>query len=117
MKDYLVNCVFFYETPDDGCLPFSRPFKYTHFFQPKRVTAWKFFGLNQTDEEKKFVSNECFACKSGLCEVYKDLYDHDWNPNGSVTRFKVNARKYLMMSLILLLRFRLEHLLLLLDST
>ena len=30
--------------------------------------------------------------KSGLCDLYKDLYDHDWNPNGSVTKSKVNAR-------------------------
>ena len=73
----------FYETPDDGCLPISRPFKCTHFFHPKCVTAWKFFGLDQTNKEKKFVSNECFVCKSGLCDLYKDLYDHDWNPNGN----------------------------------
>ena len=92
MKDYLVKCVFFYETPDDGCLPNSRPFKCTHFFHPKCVTAWKFFGLDQTTKENKFVSNACFVCKSGLCDLYKDLYAYDWNPNGTVTRSKVNAR-------------------------
>ena len=84
-------CIF-YETPDDGCLPISRPIKCTHFFHPKCVTAWKFFGLNQKNKENKFVSNECFVCKNGLCDLYKDLYDHDWNPNESVTRSKVNAR-------------------------
>ena len=36
----------FYQTPEDGCLPISRPFKCTHFFDPKCVTAWKFFGLD-----------------------------------------------------------------------
>ena len=82
----------FYETPDDGCLPISRPCKCSHFFHPKRVTAWKFFGLDQTTKEKKFVSNECFVCKSGLCDLHKNLYDHDWNPNGTVTRSKINAR-------------------------
>jgi len=56
------------------------------------VTVWKFFGLDQTNKEKKSVSNECFVCKSGLCDLYKDLYDHDWNPNGSVTKSKVNAQ-------------------------
>ena len=45
----------FYESPDDGCLSISRPFKCTHFFHPKCVTAWKFFGLDQTTKEKKFV--------------------------------------------------------------
>ena len=73
----------FYETPDDGCLPISRPFKCTHFFHHKCVNAWKFFDLDQTNKEKKTVSNECFVYKSGLCDLYKDLYDHDWNPNGS----------------------------------
>ena len=29
----------FFKTPDDGCLPVSRPFKCTHFFHPKCVTA------------------------------------------------------------------------------
>ena len=56
------------------------------------ITAWKFFGLDKTNKEKKIVSNECFVCKSGLCDLYKDLYDHDWNLNGSVTRSNVNAR-------------------------
>ena len=67
----------FFETPDDGCLQFFRPFKCTHFFHPKCVTAWKFFGLYKTNKEKKFVSNECFVCKSGIYDLYKDFYDHD----------------------------------------
>ena len=29
----------FFEIPDDGYLPVSRPFKCTHFFHPKCVTA------------------------------------------------------------------------------
>ena len=82
----------FYISPDDQGLPISRPFKCTHFYHPQCVTAWKFFGLDQTNKEKKFVSNECFVCKSGLCDLYKDLYDHDWNIDGTVTRSKVNAR-------------------------
>ena len=40
----------FYQTPENGCLPISRPFKCTHFFHPKCVTAWKFFGLDQTNK-------------------------------------------------------------------
>ena len=56
------------------------------------ITAWKFFGLDKTNKEKKFVSNECFVCKSGICDIYKDLYDHDWNSNGTVTKSYVNAR-------------------------
>ena len=60
---YLVKCVFFFETPDDECLPVARPFKCTHFFHPKCVTAWKFFGLGKTNKENKFVSNECFVYK------------------------------------------------------
>ena len=59
---------------------------------PKCVTAWKFFGLDKANKERKFVSNECFVCKSGLCNFYKDLYDHDWNSNGTVTRYNINAR-------------------------
>ena len=82
----------FYISPDDQNLPISRPFKCTHFFHPRCVTAWKFFGLEQTNREKKFVKNECLVCKSGLCDLYKDLYDHDWNIDGTVTRSKVNAR-------------------------
>ena len=27
-----------------------------------------------------------------MCDSYKDLYDHDWNTNGTVKRSKVNAR-------------------------
>ena len=77
---------------EDGCLPISRPFKCTHFFHTKRVTAWKLFSLDQTNKEKNIVSNEYFVYKSGLCDLYKDLYDHDWNPNGSATKSKVNAR-------------------------
>ena len=58
----------FYESPDDEGFLVSRPFKCTYFFHPKCVTTWKFFGL---DKER------CFVCKSGLCDIYKDLYDHD----------------------------------------
>ena len=86
-------CIFF-ETPDDECFPVSIPFKCTHFCHPKCVTAWKFFGLDKTNKEKKFVSNECFVCKSGICDIYKDLYDHDWNSNGTVTKSNVNARNF-----------------------
>ena len=64
------------------------------FFHPKCVTAWEFFGLDQTNKEKNFFSNECFIYKSGLCDLYKDLYDHDWNPNGTVTRSEFNARNF-----------------------
>ena len=56
------------------------------------VTTWKFFDLDQTNKERKFVSNDFFVCKSGLCNLYKELYDHDWNPNRTVTRSNVNAR-------------------------
>ena len=24
--------------------------------------------------------------------MYKDLYDHDWNSNGTITKYNVNAR-------------------------
>ena len=90
MKYYLVKCNF-YQTPENGCLPISRPFKCTHFVYPKRVTAWKFFGLDQTNKEMRCVLNECFVCKSGLCKLYKDLYDHEWNSNRNVTISNVNA--------------------------
>ena len=90
--DYLVKCVIFFETPDDECLPVSILFKCTYFFHPKCVTAWKFFGLDKTNKEKKCVLNECFVCKSGICDMYKDLYDHYWNSNGTVTKSNVNAR-------------------------
>ena len=40
----------------------------------------------------KFVSNECFVCKSGLCNLYKDVYDNYSNSNGTVTRCNVNTR-------------------------
>ena len=83
----------FYESPDDGGVPVSRQFKCTHFFHPKCVTTWKFFGLDKTKrKEKKFISNECFGCKSGRCYIYKDLYDHDCNSDGTVTKSRVNAR-------------------------
>ena len=26
--------------------------------------------------------------------MYKDLYDHDWNSNGTVTKSNVNARNF-----------------------
>ena len=47
----------FYELPDDGGLSISILFKCTHFFHPKCVTRWKFFGLDKTSKEKEFVSN------------------------------------------------------------
>ena len=50
------------------------------------------FGLDKTNKEKKFVSNEYFVYKSDLCNLYKDLYDHNWNSNGIVTTCNVNAR-------------------------
>ena len=63
------------------------------FLSPKCVTTWKFFGLDKTKrKEKKFISNECVGCKSGLCYIYKDLYDHDCNSNETVTKLRVNAR-------------------------
>ena len=83
------NC---FGSPDDEYLPVSRPFKYTHFFHPKYVTAWNCFGLDKTNKEKKGVSNECVVCKSGRCDIYKDLYHHDWNLNGTVTKSNVNAQ-------------------------
>ena len=83
----------FYESPDDGDFLVSRPFKCTHFFHPKCITAWKFFGLDKKKrKENKFASNECFVCKTGICDIYKDLYDHDLNSNGTVTKYNVNAR-------------------------
>ena len=30
--------------------------------------------------------------KKGMLYLYEDLYDHDWNSNGTVTRWNVNAR-------------------------
>ena len=33
-----------------------------------------------------------FFCKSDLCDLYKDLYDHDWNSNGTITISIFNAR-------------------------
>ena len=53
----------FFETFNDGSLPVSRPFKCTHFWYPKCVTAWKFFGLDKTNKEKKCVLNECLVVK------------------------------------------------------
>ena len=38
----------FYDTPSTSGVPDSRPFKYTHFFHPLCVTAWKVHGLNIT---------------------------------------------------------------------
>ena len=49
----------FYQKAVVGCLPISRPFKCTHLFHPKCVTAWKFFGLDQTNKEKKFGKSVC----------------------------------------------------------
>ena len=53
----------FYESPDDGGVPVSRLFKCTHFFHPKYVITWKFFGLDKTNKEKKCVSNESLVVK------------------------------------------------------
>ena len=63
------------------------------FFHPQCVISWKFFGLDTTKrKENKCILNECFVCKSDLCDIYKDVYDHDWNSNGTVTNSLVNAR-------------------------
>ena len=75
---YFLKYTCVYEAPDDGDVPVSRPFKCTQFIHPKCVAAWKFFGLDKTKrQEKEFVLNECFVCKSGLCDIYKDVCDHD----------------------------------------
>ena len=53
----------YFETFNDGSLPVYRPFKCTHFCHPKCVTAWKFFGLDKTNKEKKCVSNKSLVVK------------------------------------------------------
>ena len=79
IEDWLFFKVYmFYESPDDGDVPVSRPYKCTQIVHPKCVTAQNFFGLDTTKrKEKKFVLNESFVCKSGLCDIYKDVCDHD----------------------------------------
>ena len=55
--------MYLYESPDDGGLPVSRPFICTHFFYPKFVTAWKFFGLNKKSRKENifFKMNVLFV--------------------------------------------------------
>ena len=38
------------------------------------------------------IPNEFFLCKSIILDKYTDLYDYDWNLNGSVTNSVVNKR-------------------------
>ena len=80
----------FYDAPDTGGVPDSRQFRFTHLFHPLCVTAWKVRGLKITKGEGH--PNQYFVCKSGICDKYIDLYDHDWNLNGPVTKSLVNKR-------------------------
>ena len=38
------------------------------------------------------IPNEFFLCKSIILDKYIDLYDYDWNLNGTVTTLPINKR-------------------------
>ena len=38
------------------------------------------------------IPNEFFLCKSIILDKYTDLYDYDWNLNGTVTKLPINKR-------------------------
>ena len=113
----------FYESPDDGGLPISRPFKCTHFYHPQCVTAWKFFGLVRQIKKRNLCQMNVLFVKVD-CVIYTKIYMITIGiPMELLQDLKSMLELCLLISLILLLRFRLEHQLrskhqlLLLDST
>ena len=79
-----------YDVPLLGGLPLSKPFQCLHYFHSQCITNWKEFGL--TSGECRGHLNICFYCRSELSSQYTDLYDYDWNLDGTVTRSNNNKR-------------------------
>ena len=73
-----------------GGLPLAKPFQCLHYFHQKYIANWKEFSL--TNKNRPGYLNISFFCSSKLSIQYTDLYDYDWNLNGTVTRLNKNRR-------------------------
>ena len=78
-----------YEVPSLGGLSSSKPFQCLHYFHPQCVTNWKPWSLTIGNRSGPDL---LLFCGSKLCIRYKDLYDYEWNFDGTVTRFNSNSR-------------------------
>lgn len=68
----------------------STLFQCINYFYPLCATDWKNHGITIGNGDG--YPNDFFVCGSNISNQYDDLYDYDWNLNGSVTNSVVNKR-------------------------
>ena len=91
-----------YNITEFGSISNSTLFQCIHYFHPLCVTDWKNHGITIGNADG--YPNVFFVCRSNISNQYDDLYDYDWNLNGSVTNSVVNKRCRFGMDVDLLYR-------------
>ena len=67
------------------------PLQCLHYYYHVCLTGWKNI-YRSTKREGEDCPNHYFFCESIISDNYNDMYDYDWNVNGSVTKSLVNRR-------------------------
>ena len=93
----------FYDVTEFGGIPNSNPFQYLHYFHPLCVTDWKKHSLMIGNGAG--CPNEYFGCRRNVTDQYTDLYDYNWNLNGTVTKSHVTKRYRIGMDMNIVAKF------------
>ena len=86
-----------YNIPIVGGIPTFAPYQCLHCYHRVCLIDWRNYGSTKGDGEG--CPNYCVLCKSIIADKYNNLYDYDWNMNGSAITSLVDKRNKLVIVL------------------